>query len=157
MRIGPMEILIILVIIALIILPIVLIVSLTNRRPVNTQPINQPGSTHDANGGSHFCSRCGKEMVDGAAFCASCGAPVNGAVPCYNPTQRSRIAAGLLGIFLGGFGVHRFYLGYTGIGIAQIAVTIITFGFGAIWGFIEGILILTGSLNRDARGMPLRD
>ncbi|AKG53644.1 hypothetical protein DGWBC_0981 [Dehalogenimonas sp. WBC-2] len=62
-----------------------------------------------------------------------------------------------MGIFLGGFGVHRFYLGYTGIGIAQIAVTIITFGFGAIWGFIEGILILTGSLNRDARGMPLRD
>jgi TM2 domain len=68
---------------------------------------------------------------------------------------KSKVTAGLLGIFLGGFGVHRFYLGYTGIGIAQIAVTIVTCGFGALWGLIEGILILTGSINTDAAGRPL--
>ena len=50
---------------------------------------------------------------------------------------KSRLVAGLLGIFLGGFGVHRFYLGWTGIGIAQIVVTILTCGLGALWGLVE--------------------
>jgi TM2 domain-containing membrane protein YozV len=72
--------------------------------------------------------------------------------------RKSKIAAGLLGIFLGGFGVHRFYLGYTGIGIAQIAVTFVTCGIGSLWGLIEGILILTGSsITIDSEGQSLRD
>lgn len=70
---------------------------------------------------------------------------------------RSKLAAGLFGIFLGGLGVHRFYLGYIAIGFAQIILTL-CFGIGIIWGFIEGILILTGSvITTDAEGRPLRD
>ena len=76
----------------------------------------------------------------------------------YLPPQRSRIAAGLLGIFLGPFGAHRFYLGHTGVGAAMLAITLLTCGFGAvvtsIWGLIEGILCLTGAM-RDADGQPL--
>ena len=75
----------------------------------------------------------------------------------YDPMAKSKMAAGLLGIFLGGWGVHRFYLGHVGIGIAQIAVTICTCGVGAIWGLIEGILVLTGTINVDAEGRPLRE
>jgi TM2 domain-containing membrane protein YozV len=71
--------------------------------------------------------------------------------------NKSKIAAGLLGIFLGGYGVHRFYLGYTSIGIVQILVTIFTCGAGALWGLIEGIMILTGSFDRDADGYLLKD
>ncbi|WP_167131973.1 TM2 domain-containing protein [Paramicrobacterium chengjingii] len=76
-----------------------------------------------------------------------------------DPYAKSRLAAGLLGIFLGGWGIHRFYLGYAGIGIAQIIVTIVTFGFGALWGFIEGIMVLARaqSFQTDAEGRPLRD
>lgn len=70
---------------------------------------------------------------------------------------KSRIAAGLLQIFLGGFGAGRFYLGYVGIGIAQILVSMVTFGIGAIWPFIDGILILIGKVNEDAYGVPLVD
>jgi len=70
---------------------------------------------------------------------------------------KSKLAAGLLGIFLGGLGVHRFYLGFVGMGIIQIIVTTITFGFGAIWGMIEGILLLTGSMDKDAKGDLLKD
>jgi TM2 domain-containing membrane protein YozV len=70
---------------------------------------------------------------------------------------KSKVAAGILGILLGGWGVHRFYLGFVGIGIAQIAVTLCTCGMGGIWGLIEGILILTGSMNEDAEGRPLKD
>ena len=70
--------------------------------------------------------------------------------------RRSKVVAGLLGIFLGGFGIHRFYLGYVGIGIAQIVVTVLTLGVGSIWGFVEGILLLVGAMDRDAEGRPLR-
>jgi TM2 domain-containing membrane protein YozV len=79
------------------------------------------------------------------------------APPYAGEQLKSKVAAGVLGILLGGFGVHRFYLGFVGIGILQIVVTILTLGIGALWGFIEGILILTGSMNRDAKGRPLRD
>ncbi|MGB2985593.1 MAG: TM2 domain-containing protein [Phycisphaerae bacterium] len=69
---------------------------------------------------------------------------------------RNRWVAGALGVLLGGFGVHRFYLGFTGIGIIQIVVTVVTFGtVGPIWGFIEGILCFCGAM-RDVDGLPLR-
>jgi hypothetical protein len=52
-------------------------------------------------------------------------------------------------------------LGYTGKGIAQLLITVLTCGWGSIfsgiWGLIEGILILTGSINVDGSGRPLRD
>lgn len=71
--------------------------------------------------------------------------------------QKSKLAAGLLQIFLAAFAVGRFYLGYTGIAVAQLLVSIFTFGIGAIWPFIDGILILTGSVPCDATGVPLKD
>lgn len=87
-------------------------------------------------------------------------APQPGYAPPGAQVGHSRIVAGLLGILLGGLGVHRFYLGYVGIGIAQIAVTIVTLGLGSVWGLVEGILYLTdktGSYSRDAAGIPLHD
>lgn len=72
--------------------------------------------------------------------------------------RKSKLAAGLLGIFLGGIGVHRFYLGYTTIGVVQILVTAVTCGFGAIWGFIEGILIICGTtITTDDQGRSLKE
>jgi TM2 domain-containing membrane protein YozV len=65
----------------------------------------------------------------------------------------------VLGILLGAFGVHRFYLGYTGIGVVQLLISVLTCGYGALisglWGLIEGILILTGKFDRDAYDRPL--
>lgn len=77
--------------------------------------------------------------------------------PYYNPNAKSKVLAGLLGIFFGSIGVHRFYLGYVGVGIVQLLVTIVTFGFGGLWGFVEGIMILLGvGITTDMRGIPLR-
>lgn len=68
---------------------------------------------------------------------------------------RNRWIAGALAILLGVFGVHRFYLGFTGIGIIQIIVTICTLGVvTSVWAFIEGILCFCGAM-RDVDGLPL--
>lgn len=78
-----------------------------------------------------------------------------------DPNAKSKIAAGILGILIGALGVHNFYLGYTGKGIAQVLITFLSCGTlswaSAIWGLIEGILILAGSIATDANGRPLSD
>lgn len=78
--------------------------------------------------------------------------------------QKSKMAAGLLGIFLGSLGVHNFYLGNTGKAVAQLLLTLIGWiacGLGPIaagvWGLVEGIMILTGSINTDGKNVPLKD
>ena len=75
--------------------------------------------------------------------------------------QKSKLAAGLFGIFLGTFGVHNFYLGFTGKAVAQLLITVLSCGFlspvSGIWGLIEGILILSGDQKKDASGVPLKD
>ena len=86
--------------------------------------------------------------------------------------QKSKLAAGLLGIFLGQFGVHNFYLGNTGKAVGQLVGTIVGYmlliviigifiiaGI-SIWALIEGILILSAQPGSypwgvDARGVPL--
>lgn len=114
-----------------------------------------------------YCSNCGKELEKGAEFCGNCGkkitenkVKVEGEI-VGNSQPKSKIAAGLLGIFLGCFGVHNFYLGYTGKAVAQLLITVLScfvLSFAsAIWGLIEGILILTGTINVDAEGNRLVD
>lgn len=78
-----------------------------------------------------------------------------------NTTQKSKLAAGLFGIFLGSFGVHNFYLGFTGKAVAQLLITVLSCGclspVSAIWGLIEGILILAGDSSKDAYGNDLKE
>ncbi len=108
--------------------------------------------------GTNFCPNCGQPTMPGAPGCVTCGAPLYTAPPA---AAKSKIAGGLLGIFLGAFGAHNFYLGYTGKAIAQLLITILTCGIGAavteIWGLVEGIMILSGSgsYKTDAKGIPL--
>ncbi|MFW0792216.1 TM2 domain-containing protein [Gordonia sp. CPCC 205515] len=82
-------------------------------------------------------------------------------------SDKSKVVAGLLQIFLGTLGIGRFYLGHTTIGAIQLALTVFGFltmifliGFVllaavGIWALIDGILILTGSVP-DSRGLKLR-
>lgn len=58
---------------------------------------------------------------------------------------KDKTAAGILGILLGGLGIHQFYLGSVGTGFILIAVTLVTCGIGAVLGLIEGIMILVMS------------
>ncbi len=54
---------------------------------------------------------------------------------------KSKVVAGVLGILLGGLGIHHFYLGSVGAG-AVCLVASCFFGLGAIIGLVEGILLL---------------
>lgn len=119
--------------------------------------------------GANFCPNCGQQTTPGAAVCIHCGVALTYAAPNQGygapamPGAKSKMAAGLLGIFLGGLGIHNFYLGYTAKALIQLLVSliggIITFGLAAlameIWGLIEGIFILTGKIAVDGKGMPL--
>ena len=106
-----------------------------------------------------FCSNCGKEVDEKAVVCVNCGVSLKNESINEVKGGKSKVAAGILGILLGGLGVHNFYLGYTGKAVAQLLISILSCGFlafvSAIWGLIEGIMILTGSINTDANGNPL--
>jgi TM2 domain-containing membrane protein YozV len=69
---------------------------------------------------------------------------------------KRKYVAGALALFLGFTGIHRFYLGFYWLGMAQLALTAATVGYGALWGFIEAILLFTGNINKDAKGRPLK-
>jgi len=132
------------------------------------------------------CKNCGASVRPGTTRCVKCGSlvewpqqpqtappppqvvyvPQQQAYPTQAPVQqpiamgppKSKVAAALLAFFLGCLGIHNFYLGYTGRGLAQLLITVLTLGYGVIvtgiWAFIEFILILTGSI-KDKFGRPL--
>lgn len=57
--------------------------------------------------------------------------------------ESKRVLCGVMGILLGGIGIHRFVLGDTTGGILRIVISIVTCGIGSLIGFIEGIIYLT--------------
>ena len=120
--------------------------------------------------GYNYCQECGKPVPPNAFACPNCGVGLaTGQMtrPMPIPNQKSKVVAGLLGIFLGAFGVHNFYLGYTTKGIIQLVGTIISYLLAcfvvglftaagiAIWGFVEGILIFSGNISVDGYGNPI--
>lgn len=116
------------------------------------------------------CPYCGNDVAPGVSRCPFCGAGIQGNVrqpypsafpsPSANVQQfpgqgpaKSQIAYVLLGIFLGGFGIHNFYAGYTGKAVAQLLITILSFFVLAwiswIWAIIDICIV-----NKDAKGIP---
>ncbi|MGL4676830.1 MAG: NINE protein [Brevinema sp.] len=61
-----------------------------------------------------FCTGCGAQIDELASSCPQCGRP---AAKVQQEGGKSKTTAALLALFLGGVGVHKFYLGQTGTGI----------------------------------------
>ena len=111
---------------------------------------------------SRYCTKCGAVNDSTAQYCGTCQAPLS-PIGGYQPMQSvnqgpsgamtdwkalgadKKLVAGICGILLGGFGVHKFILGYTNEGIIQLVFSVLTCGFGGIVGLIEGIIYLTKS------------
>lgn len=97
-----------------------------------------------------FCRGCGKSIHKNAPICPHCGAPQ----AVYTNTfaiqgKKNKVVAGVLGIFLGGFGIHKFYLNEPGLGILYILFCW-TF-IPAFVGLIEGLIYLSTSDEQFAR------
>lgn len=87
--------------------------------------------------GTNFCPFCGEQVTAGQKICTNCGVEME----YYGQIgEKSRIAAGLLGIFLGTYGVHNFYLGYTKKAVVQLLVVLLSYvlNFIAIFSNLSG-------------------
>ena len=111
-----------------------------------------------------YCRNCGTRLEDSDKFCPECGARVDFAPQVQTPTPytrgtpsdvptkaKSKTTAGLLAIFLGGLGIHKFYLGLTTPGAIMVVVWLFAF-FTKLYllcvvlniiGLIEGVIYLT--------------
>ena len=100
-----------------------------------------------------YCKECGRQISDQALSCPFCGCPSYGVTAgqvAYNDPNRSKydwLTVLLLNFFLGCLGIHSFYVGKTGIGVAQL----LTAGGCGIWALIDFIMIIAGSY-RDGEG-----
>ena len=93
------------------------------------------------NASMKYCLGCANELHISAANCPKCGARQAGGFGQVG--EKSRVAAILLAFFLGGFGVHKFYLGRIGAGVLYL-LFFWTF-IPAIIAFVEMIIYITMS------------
>ena len=92
-----------------------------------------------------FCKQCGNEILESAVVCIKCGVATGQSISNrINPKNRNRTTFILLGVLLGiiGFpGIHNFYAGYSGKGIAQLLMTVLSCWIlwipALIWTIIE--------------------
>ena len=102
------------------------------------------------------CQRCNNEIADGSIFCSFCGEKL---INNYSrPTdsvriQKSKVAYVLLGVFLGGYGVHNFYAGYTEKAVIQLILGILCCGvISSIWAIVD-----VCTINCDANGVSFSE
>ena len=107
-----------------------------DQRPGNEVAGGRGGPGDSPTSEMKYCNACGTQIHVSARACPQCGAAQAGAVG-----RKSRVTAALLAFFLGAFGVHKFYLGRIGWGIAYLLFfwTLIP----GIVAFIEFIIYLT--------------
>lgn len=86
-----------------------------------------------------FCPNCAQPTAPNQTLCTKCGVQI---VPAFAGADKNRVTAALLAFFLGGFGAHKFYLGYNTEGIIILLVVwggLVCFGVPTM---IMGVVIL---------------
>ncbi len=118
-------------------------------KEVNEQAVACPACGVPPLAEKKFCNNCGVETAPNQALCTQCGVSLTAG----SSESKNKMAAGLLAIFLGGLGIHKFYLGYNKEGVIMLAVSLggglVTCGLAsaviAIIALIEGVIYLTKS------------
>lgn len=103
--------------------------------------------------GNRFCGHCGQAVYPEDEYCANCHAPLKDVYrdehrstdSNYLPADKDKVVAILLCLFLGGLGIHNFYLGETKKGIIRIVFTVLVCGLGELFALIDLILLIVGS------------
>lgn len=120
-------------------------------KDVHPQAVACPGCGVPPLVENRFCSKCGIATQSNQAMCVKCGTALNARLSVCG--AKSKVAAGLLGLFLGWLGAHKFYLGYSKEGVIMLLVSVlggiatcgVATGVISMIGFIEGIIYLTKS------------
>ncbi len=108
--------------------------------------------------GENFCPTCGKPINADSEFCMNCGCSTESK----QFSDKSKLTAGLLAVFLGAIGIHNFYLGHTQRGTIQLVATLLLSGTYvvpiamAVWGIVEAVNIFMDKMT-DSDGLPLKD
>lgn len=125
--------------------------------PVSADQLRQWLREGRANGQTQVRIEGGTEWKPAASvpelmgeFGSTSGTPPRiGSLPPVANRAHNKVAAGICGIIIGGLGIHKFILGYTGVGLTMLLVNVLTCGIGGIVmhviGLIEGIIYLTKS------------
>lgn len=123
-------------------------------------PIYRQESVSTLGPNKKHCYVCASILDARAELCPKCGVrqPVIGAMVPATPMQlvprttKSKSTAGIFALLLGGIGIHKFYLGQTGLGVVYLLFcwTMIP----ALIAFIEGIILLTMSDEAFAQKYP---
>ena len=101
-----------------------------------------------------YCAHCGAQLVDEAVVCPKCGcavAPTKTVDP--NASPKSRLITLLLCIFVGGLGIHRFYVGKIGTGILWL----LTGGCLGVGALVDIIMIATENFTDDGNRLIVQD
>ena len=107
--------------------------------------------------GYNYCADCGVQIQNtNADVCLNCGVSLKGLklnLSSVSGKRNNKVLAGLLALFIGTLGIHRFYLGYKEIGFIQLGIFLAAlFVFepvifiGSIWAFYDAIQIFIGKL-----------
>ena len=102
-----------------------------------------------------FCSHCGAEIADKAVICVKCGVATGVNKIPVNTDVKSRLIYIVLAIFLGCFGIHNFYAGYTGKAVAQLLICLlIGWLILPLLGLFVWIVVDICTVTKDANNVP---
>jgi len=105
---------------------------------------------------SEICVKCGTKLTRAPAAAPPAPAAAVRAVPAEGVSPKSRLAVTLLSALPAGvfmiFGVHRFYLGKIGTGVAML----LTLGGLGVWGLVDFIMAVSGKM-KDKEGRVILD
>jgi TM2 domain-containing membrane protein YozV len=102
-----------------------------------------------------YCRECGNAMSANAAICVKCGVPSGtGSIPGIS-LPKNRVTFVLLGLFLGGLGIHNFYAGYTTKAVIQLLLSLFTwwliFPLVIVWIWV---IVEICTVTEDAQSIP---
>lgn len=105
----------------------------------------------DPRRGKKFCWNCGVETDEGAIMCVKCGASLQQPSQMFQSPSDQKLIVGLIAIFLGCLGIHKFMLGYKNAGLVMLISTL----GGSLLGSVLSFLVVPAILLLAPIGMTI--
>src|SRR5215831_10587848 len=90
--------------------------------PLDDRAVYCPKCGVNPRNATNFCQSCSKPTQPNQVVCSECHSTLVRPVPASDPRASNKVLAGICGILIGSFGVHKFVLGYAGAGTIMLLV-----------------------------------